>query len=242
MRNWLIAVLLVSCAAAGAHAQNPESACFPNCVEQDIGVDVNSIKTSLDAPIPDTVSTTAIVDNGAGIPDNAACWINDGTGEQFRVVSRSGNTLTIERGYDGSPKAPHTDLSEDTAPFYCGAVAKHHNQLAANFLVVQGNILLCTSVSELTIAAGGVTIPHSGCFSVDTEADAASDDLELITCAAGVRFLLYAENGGRTVVVKKVPGVIEHVADFQLNSVFDSWEGWCRQANVAIRTGGRNGG
>ena len=62
--------------------------------------------------------------------------------------------------------------------------------------------------SELTIAAG-VIAPVRASHTVDTEADAASDDLDLIDAsltADGALLLLAAENGGRTVTVKHNSG------------------------------------
>lgn len=62
--------------------------------------------------------------------------------------------------------------------------------------------------SELTIA-GGVIAPVRASHTIDTEADAATDDLDLIDAslmADGALLLLAAENGGRTVTVKHNSG------------------------------------
>ena len=63
--------------------------------------------------------------------------------------------------------------------------------------------------SELTIAAGVIT-PVRASHTVDTEADAASDDLDLIDATNttdGALLLLAAENGARSVVVKHNSGM-----------------------------------
>ena len=63
--------------------------------------------------------------------------------------------------------------------------------------------------SELTIA-GGVIAPVRASHTIDTEADAATDDLDLIDAslmADGALLLLAAENGGRTVTVKHNSGM-----------------------------------
>ena len=67
------------------------------------------------------------------------------------------------------------------------------------------NILLGAS-SELTIATGAVAATRSY-HTIDTEADAASDDLDDITGGAtGEILLLRPENGARTVVIKHAVG------------------------------------
>lgn len=71
--------------------------------------------------------------------------------------------------------------------------------------------LAFASSTELTIATGVVTV-NANWYRVDTEGDAASDDLDTITNGAEVRdgFLLFlrAENAARTVVVKHNTGNI----------------------------------
>lgn len=62
--------------------------------------------------------------------------------------------------------------------------------------------------SELTISSGAVT-PTGGTHSIDTESDAASDDLDTITTTNrddGSLLLIYPNNAARTVVVKDESG------------------------------------
>ena len=79
--------------------------------------------------------------------------------------------------------------------------------------------------SELTIATGSVT-PTLGIHSIDTEADAASDDLTNIVTTNlpdGRLLLIHANNGARDVVVKHNAGgagqiALQTAADFTLDT------------------------
>jgi hypothetical protein len=88
-----------------------------------------------------------------------------------------------------------------------------------------GNIDFATS-TELTIASGSIT-PTQNWHTVDTEADAASDDLDTIV-ASGVSdgFVLFfrANNTARTVVVKHNTGniVCFGAADISLDETYKS--------------------
>lgn len=75
--------------------------------------------------------------------------------------------------------------------------------------------------SELTIASGVVTATP-GCFSLDTESNAASDDLDTITAGTGVAensiVVLFAENVSRVVTVKDGTGNILLNGDCSLSA------------------------
>ena len=78
--------------------------------------------------------------------------------------------------------------------------------------------------SELTIATGAITPTGPGTFPVDTEADAASDDLDTINATNvvdGDIIILKAANDARTVVVKNGTGNIDCGADFSLDNSLD---------------------
>jgi len=65
--------------------------------------------------------------------------------------------------------------------------------------------------SELTIAGGAVTLAENA-HAIDTEADAASDDLDTINAGVvpnGAMVMLYAANAARTVVLKHGTGNIQ---------------------------------
>ena len=90
--------------------------------------------------------------------------------------------------------------------------------------------------TELLISAGIVTIPErvgkEGIFTIDTEADAATDDLDTISGAAfvGQKLILSAADSARTVVMKDGTGNLKlNVTDFSLDNEEDSivliWRG-----------------
>lgn len=77
-----------------------------------------------------------------------------------------------------------------------------------NLLTLQNGV----AATELTIASGAVT-PTQASHTIDTESDAASDDLDTITATnfkAGDLLTLAANNGARTTVVKHGTGNILH--------------------------------
>lgn len=80
---------------------------------------------------------------------------------------------------------------------------------------------------ELTIASGVITITHNkdGRYSVDTEADAASDDLDSIagTVAEGTIIVLYPADSARTVVVVHSVNIALNAGiDFTMNHALDN--------------------
>ena len=93
----------------------------------------------------------------------------------------------------------------NTAMVTAGALAVHNGNDQDNVL---GGSLAFTP-SELTIATGSIT-PTRHHHTVDTESDAASDDLDTMvaTLTAGAEVLLRAENTARTVVIKHGTGNI----------------------------------
>ena len=78
---------------------------------------------------------------------------------------------------------------------------------------------------ELTIASGIITMSRNN-HTVDTEADAASDNLDTILGAnKGQMIILRANNTARTVVIKNGTGNIYSGTDFSLDSDKDVWFG-----------------
>ncbi len=73
-----------------------------------------------------------------------------------------------------------------------------------------------------TIATGAITITRAGYFNIDTEASAASDDLDTISGGTnGDIIVIRAANGARTVVVKDSTGNIRTAGDFSMDSTDD---------------------
>jgi hypothetical protein len=97
-----------------------------------------------------------------------------------------------------------------------------------------------TDSTELTIATGAVSVT-ANYYRIDTEGDAASDDLDTITAGTGVAdghiLLIRAENTARTVVVKHNTGNIlcangvDHSLDDSHDAVLMFYDGnltkWC---------------
>lgn len=84
---------------------------------------------------------------------------------------------------------------------------------------INADTLTLNDGSTLTIASGAITVTHSR-HMVDTEASAASDDLDTVNgLAAGEICLIMAESGSRTVVVKHGTGNIDCLGfqDLSLN-------------------------
>lgn len=80
------------------------------------------------------------------------------------------------------------------------------------------------STSEVTVASGSITVTK-GRHTVDTETDAASDDLDtIVTGTDGQVVTLMAENAARVVTVKHNTGNIQLSGgtDFALDGLNDS--------------------
>lgn len=97
---------------------------------------------------------------------------------------------------------------------------------------IQGD---CSAPSELTVATGAITVTAGGgCFDVDTESDAASDDLTTINCTAGNSFILKAESDARTVVLKATSFAVFGGVDQSLDQDGDYALGLCVATNTPI--------
>ena len=90
--------------------------------------------------------------------------------------------------------------------------------------VVVQDAIITPKGSNLTIASGAITVTTS--YSrVDTEASAATDDLNTINGGVdGQRLVLSAAAGARTVVVKDGAGNIRTAGDFSLDNTQDTIE------------------
>ena len=87
--------------------------------------------------------------------------------------------------------------------------------------------------SELTIAAGVITITQSF-HTIDTQSDAASDDLDTISGGRnGQEIKITPASGARTVVLKDGTGNLQLAGDFSMASLFDTCTLILRGANWA---------
>ena len=76
--------------------------------------------------------------------------------------------------------------------------------------------------SELTIATGVVTATKSY-HSIDTQSDAASDDLDTINGGSeGMTLVIRANNDARTVVAKDATGNLQLAGDMTLDNTHDT--------------------
>lgn len=136
------------------------------------------------------------------------------------AVAASAQVITRSSGVTGggggvSDHGALTGLTDDDHPLY---------------RLFQG----CPSASELTISSGGVTITQSGCYDIDTESDAASDDLTAITCPAGAQFVFKAESDARTVVLKSANYQVYGATDQSLDQDGDMAVGFCSAVNTPV--------
>lgn len=97
--------------------------------------------------------------------------------------------------------------STDVIPIADSSTGQLKKITAANLKSSAGSVNFPTS-TELTIATGAVTVTQS-IHSIDTESDAASDDLDTINFPSNVDLLLLtAANAARTVTLKNSTGNI----------------------------------
>jgi len=127
-------------------------------------------------------------------------------------MSRAGvNTVSGNNTFSGNNTHSGTNtFSHATTPILVDKIVE---RTSAAGVTIDGVILkdagvTFTDAGELTIATGAITATGSY-HTIDTEGDAASDDLDTINGGAAGRILIIqAENDGRTVVVKHNTGNI----------------------------------
>ena len=247
-----------------AFAQNPNTANFPGSLDADANLLVanDAVQTTLDGAITATAMTINVVSAASLTAFPTSCWVGD---EIVKIVSKSTNALTVATdcasgtcatcspttdcrgwGFASTTEAAHSSA----ATFTCGPTAEYGNAAAAAIIAIETALginledighIKCDSPTELTISAGAITITKSACYTVDTEADAASDPLTTINCTAGDRFILTPADGARTVVITD-GAAIDIQADFSLNHLHDLFGGRCFATNVVIEEGRSNAG
>jgi len=112
----------------------------------------------------------------------------------------------------------------NTAPASAGVCspADGHIAITNGTSTTTGGALSTPDAGELTIATGAVTA--TGTYhTIDTESDAASDDLDTINGGRdGQILVIQAENGARTVVAKDGTGNLQLNGDFSLDNAQDT--------------------
>ena len=239
MKNFSIVTILLLLSVGLAFGQNPETEVFPGglVADDDLLVALNGVSTTLSVEVTSTIATEFTVTSSAQITAfPTGCWVDT---EIVKVTSKASAVLTVVRGFNGTSAAAHLV----DAPFICGPIAKFNNQQNAELKAMQLLILRCsTTAVELTISGGAITIPSSACYTVDTELDAADDDLTLINCAKGIRFILTPADTARTVRIVDDGVNIDIQANFNLNYIRDSFAGLCFEVNVVIEEDRTNAG
>lgn len=144
-------------------------------------------------------------------------------------LSLSGGTTNGDGGFIALRGPSHSTQANDIL-LGVGAVPKLQWDNSASVWDFQGNDITTSgfinhgSPTELTISAGVITA--TGSFhTVDTEADAATDDLDTINGGSeGDRLILMAANSARTIVLKDGTGNLALNADFPLDNGQDTLE------------------
>lgn len=128
--------------------------------------------------------------------------------------------LTALAGTD----AAETDLFHVVDVSEAQAADQNKKMTLAELRKALGFGLIPGAGAELTVASGAV-VPTNGMHAVDTESDAASDDLDTLTATnavAGDVVTLQAANSARTVVVKDGTGNIQCGGDRTLDNAQDT--------------------
>lgn len=245
VRKTFLSVLFFLCTLVTSvlFGQNPNTAVYPGAIATDTTLPplVNRWEARLVGSIS-TSATSITITNATGLIKPIVLTLDEGTtkAEDVLVTNIVGNVLTVVRGYDTSSPFTHNN----GASVHGYIVAYHFNQMFAelkalqttlgiNLSNVSGSGINCATPTELTIASGGVTISTDACYTIDTEGDTPTDDLELVTCATGRQFILRPAEDSRTVVVKD-NSAIRIRADFSLNSQYDTFHGLCIASNTVV--------
>ena len=120
------------------------------------------------------------------------------------IVNETGAAVNVRIEGDNNANLLFTDGTNDRVGIGTGSPS----QLLHVAGIAQMNTLLFTGSSELTIASGAVTATQTF-HTIDTEGDAASDDLDTINGGvAGRTLILRANNTARTVVVTTAGNIV----------------------------------
>ena len=248
-------------AAAAALGQNPNTSPFPGALDSDstLYVSQDNVKTTLNGAVTATAVTITVSDSTNLVAFPTSCWAGF---EIFKISGKAGNDLTVPtdcvsgtcptcsptttcRGW-GFPSTIETAHSDNDV-FTCGPTAERGNAIAAAIVEIQtalginlenvGGQITCDSPTTLTIAAGLVAIPSSGCYLIETESMAPTDDLDTVTCAVAVHFIFMPASGARTVVVRDNGSNMDLPGSFALDDEKDQFFGRCDTSNFIIEKG-----
>ncbi|MGB1284983.1 MAG: hypothetical protein ACPG7F_00500 [Aggregatilineales bacterium] len=181
---------------------------------------------------------TVVVKHGTGnisTPDGNDITLDDAIKAALLIGNTAGtgvNAYPVNGGGGGGGIGGSTGATDNAILRANGTGGSTLQNSAAT---IDGNGRLTTAfvslpnVTELTISSGAIT-PTQMYHSVDTEADAASDDLTTIAAGtAGDRLYLFANNGERTVTLKHGTGNISlfYGDDIDLDEAYKMLEFVC---------------
>lgn len=149
---------------------------------------------------------------------DTACYIIDGNCKFINLLGISGENspiglLTDKNNFVGYPLSVQGLMFDSTVtvPIDANGVDKSDRDTTSRLDL---ETLYLRSLPELTISSGAITVGDSSRITVDTEGNAASDDLvninvpDVANSNKGYFLILNAENAARTVVVKNGTGNI----------------------------------
>ncbi len=100
-----------------------------------------------------------------------------------------------------------------------------------------GSAITCNSPATLPIVAGLIAIPSTGCYLVATEGAASTDDVDTVTCAIAIHFILMAADGTKTVVIRDNGSNMDLPGSFALDDAKDQFFGRCDSTNFITEKG-----
>jgi hypothetical protein len=140
------------------------------------------------------------------------------------VSSTAQLTFASRGGIAWTPNVYANTTADSGVSRNAAGIVEINSGTAGTFRDLKARKFCTPMTSELTIASGVVTIT-GGYHNIDTESDAASDDLDTINGGAdGDRLVIRANNAGRTVVVKDATGNIQCAGDFSMDNTQDTME------------------
>ena len=163
-----------------------------------------------------TIAGSYITNNNMEV-GNGWWQANGAAGASGGVFFGSGHLITWGSAATFGGGAADSGISRSGA-----GIIEVNNGTAGTFRDLKSRSLITPMTSELTIATGVITVTGSY-HNVDTEADAASDDLDTINGGVdGMEVVLRANNDGRTVVVKDATGNLQIAGDMTLDNTQDT--------------------
>lgn len=256
-----IMTVFFACLVSGfAIAQNPNTSPYPAALDSDATLLVanDAVSTILFGAITSTATTITVATASSISAFPLYCWVDI---EVVKISGKAVNDLTVATdcpvgtcptcaptttcrgaGFPSTLEASHLDASA----FICGPTAEYENAKAAAIIAIQTALginlanaghITCDSPTTLTISAGLVAIPASGCYLIETESMASTDDLDTVTCAIAVHFIFMPASGTRTVIVRDNGSNMDLPGSFALDDAKDQFLGRCDSTNLIVEKG-----